>query len=480
MSKLTSKQKSTIRRILSYSFMVICVVLLSSVLLLLLLGYRFNKDAGKIEQGGLVQFISQPSDAEVTVGKAKLANHTRSKITLNPGDYKVTMTLKGYKPWQKNITVKAGTVLWLNSAHFVPENPITTSVENFDQLGSMSVRQGGDYIALLAKVSVPEVTFVKTNDDSSKVSTESLPEAVFASGTSHEFSLGQWSNDDDYVLVKHVYDSNVEWIALNREDPEKSLQLPLATSPIEQILFDSRASHKLLIRYADGSVVGFDIGSGEKTAFSLQNIQTMSQWGSTLFYTARTDDKKITTGYLTLGSNQPRVVGTYDGDVRFGGGQYFGNNYLVTSISKQTTIQQISQLSSSDSTTPLQFKTVKSITTPEPVLTISFKNNGRFVVLAQAHSTTVYDLELENQSYIPTIGQNNLASNSLPWLDDYHFWSNSDGKLRQYEFDGTNQTDIVSIAPGFGAVYSPNQKYLFSVAKTESGYDLQRTKMIIN
>ena len=76
--------------------MTTAVVGLSIILLFLMLGYRFNKDQGTITQGGLVQFITTPPGARVTVGSAQLANITPSKITLTPGTYGVSMERNGY------------------------------------------------------------------------------------------------------------------------------------------------------------------------------------------------------------------------------------------------------------------------------------------------------------------------------------------------------------------------------------------------
>ena len=56
-----SKRKLLIRRIVSYGFMTVAVVVLVTVLVFVMLGYRYNGNDGKIEQGGLVQFDTQPN-----------------------------------------------------------------------------------------------------------------------------------------------------------------------------------------------------------------------------------------------------------------------------------------------------------------------------------------------------------------------------------------------------------------------------------
>ncbi len=105
MYRAPSKRRQLITRIIVYSLMTLGVVLLVTLLVFIMLGYRFNRDTSSIQQGGLVQFASRPIDASVTIGKAKLGDLTPSKITVNPGNYDVKMSKTGYRDWMKNVDV---------------------------------------------------------------------------------------------------------------------------------------------------------------------------------------------------------------------------------------------------------------------------------------------------------------------------------------------------------------------------------------
>ncbi len=479
-----SKRQQTLKRAVTYTFMVMVVLLLSAALVLLLLGYRFNSQSGTLVQGGLVQFISQPSGARVTVGSAQLANTTRSKITLNPGPYEVSMALDGYQTWKKHVTVKAGAVLWLNSARFVPSDPQTKSVKSMSALSSMSVRPGGQYVALLENASQAEVDVAKITGDTPEIIKLTLPSSLYTAATSaHSFSLGEWSSDDQYVLVKHAYDDHVEWIALDRTDVTKSRLIPGTKDayPV-QVIYSPRNSDHVLVRSSNGAVNDMNLSDGSSVTLPLAGVQTMDAWGSNLFYTAlASDGKTINTGYLTLGSSGARVVQSYDVSlpVHFSGGQYFGSYYFATSVGKQTTVSSLTNLPDSGSADPLQLESLHVIASPTDVVDVDFKSGGRFVTVTTGVSQIVYDIELDLESSVPIVGLTQPLAAPLDWLDEYHFWSDSNGSMRQYEFDGTNQTDIVKVAPGFKAVYSPDDKYLYTIGKTDDGYQLQQTKMII-
>jgi hypothetical protein len=60
-------------------------------------------------------------------------------------------------------------------------------------------------------------------------------------------------------------------------------------------------------------------------------------------------------------------------------------------------------------------------------------------------------------------------------------WSDRDGTVRLYEFDGANQQDIMQVQPGFEAALSPNSKYLYGITKASDGsYHLTRVKLILS
>jgi hypothetical protein len=99
MYRAPSKRQQRLKLIGIYSLMTLGVGILVTFLVFIMLGYRFNRDTSSIQQGGLVQFASRPTDAQVTIGSAKLGARTPSKITTNPGNYTVKMNRSGYKGW---------------------------------------------------------------------------------------------------------------------------------------------------------------------------------------------------------------------------------------------------------------------------------------------------------------------------------------------------------------------------------------------
>ena len=481
MQSPSSKRRQFIKRVVAYFLMTISVIVLSTVLVLLMLGYRFNRYSGTFQQGGLVQFISQPSGASVTVGDIQLQNKTRSKITLNPGDYLVKMQRPGYQTWQKNVTVKAGTVLWLNSAHLVPNDPQTDQVLELPTLASTSSRSGNDEFALLQSASKPAITLARIDGDSVKTRTITLESGSYHAAKTHRFTLADWL-DDHHLLVKHAYAKSQEWIVVDTDHPSKSRQIAATDDSYPlKVIADPRSSGRVLVLWNDGTVTVDDLSSEKETTLPLSGIAEMSTDDDVLLYATEPAKGRVSTGYLTLGKAAPRTIASYPSKepVHIAGGEYFDVHHLATTVGKTVTIVKTDDLPSSDSQDPLRTETVKTLSLSDEATRVDFKAQGRFIVVQQPLSQTTYDLELDVQSDVPIVGAKRAQSSALVWLDNFHFWSDTDGFMRQYEFDGTNQTDIVTVAPGFSAVYSPNQKYLYTIGKTAAGYQLQRTRMIL-
>lgn len=484
MNQATRKRRQAVKRAIVYTVMTMAVLIGTALLVLFTLGYRFNRDNGTFSQGGLVQFISKPSGASVTVGRAQLANKTRSKITLNPGSYLVKMNLNGYHEWRKNIDVKAGNVLWLNSALLVPTNPETTEVADIDVLSSSAFRSDGKYIALLPNAKQPAIRLLTTDDG--KVSddeTLTLPSSLYASGKSHRFELGKWDSDSQWLMMRHAAGKTVEWIAVDTREVARSFVIkPQGKAMPSDVLFDPRGNDRLIVRYDDGSVRFVNVISGEvsdsviaKTA----DIALGANW--TIVYTTLPADDTRSVGYLTLGARKPREIAAYPAGEPLSAaiGDYYGVTYLAVTHGKKATISKIRSWPASDSSQPLASQLVHTLALAENGIFTSFRGSGRFPAFQQAGTQTVYDLELAREYAVPIVGTKRMTA-KLTWTDTFHFWNDATGYFRQYEFDGTNQVAIVEVAEGFDAAYDGSQRYLYTVGgSARDGYRLQSTRMTV-
>ena len=89
-----------------------------------------------------------------------------------------------------------------------------------------------------------------------------------------------------------------------------------------------------------------------------------------------------------------------------------------------------------------------------------------------------YDLEYQSVAKFNI----NVAADDFnyDWLNSTHIWSSSEGKISIREFDGQNSHEIATASGNYGAIFTSNKKYIYTVANVEDGsLSLQRSLMIL-
>lgn len=485
-----SKRKQLIQRLTIYSIMSLAVLTLVSVLVFFMLGYQFNRTDGSIEQGGLVQFNTQPSGAEVVIDGKSLGTRTASRKTMTTGQHFISMQREGYKAWQKSIDVVPGSVLWLTYARLVPNELNPEHVANFKTVSSTAASSDRQSMAIKQDAATPEIHLADLSRDDVEVEKITLPANSYtppATGGSQTFVLDTWNSSNRYLLVKHTYDkTNVEWIVVDTQDVSQTKNVTtLLGVQASQIEF-SNDDARILYALVDNNVRKIDLGAVTLSGPLVSNVAEFSLYDrATIVYVTRVDEKTgtRTVGYHDEGAAKSRTIRSY-GDkgqapLHIAIGKYFSDHYVAISYDEAVEIMK-GTLPRSDATDPAALKSVASMTIPGGVRHLSIVNNGRFVVAQTANAYTIHDLELHKTTTTQLKGASTTAK-KLTWLDGYTVWSDRGSVLRTYEFDGANQHDIMPVSKGFSATYSPTSKYLYAIAQSEDKtYHLTRVRMILS
>ena len=110
MYKKSSKKNKRIRLIAVYTVMSLSVILLATLMMMFLLGYRLDRDNGRIEQGGLLQFSSTPNGAAIEIDSNVLSSSSPTKATVLPGNHMIAMWKDKYETWSKTVSINSGTL----------------------------------------------------------------------------------------------------------------------------------------------------------------------------------------------------------------------------------------------------------------------------------------------------------------------------------------------------------------------------------
>jgi hypothetical protein len=487
MYQRSSRKRQIIARTLIYAFMTLSVLGIVSVLMLVILGYSFNRQDGRIEQGGLLQFASIPSGATVTLDDTQLGTLTPSKASVDAKDHNVQMNLTGYRTWQKAINVHAGGIGWLSYARLVPTTIKPESLRTFSKLAGSLASYDRKWIMIQDDAASPALTLANIESETTRYSTVTIPSTILTPAAQPEapqvFTLDSWSNDDGYMLVKRTYDTDkTEWLSVDRAHPDKTVNLTtMFAVNASNVIFGSNNGRDLYIQ-TDDIVRKINLDAQTLSRPLASNVDTFSIFdNTTVVYvtkpdTAHNNDRHV--GYVTDSMSAAETIWSYPeatASLHVAFGEYYGKQYVA--VTHDTTLDLFSG-TLPRGTTKANLRPEMSSTLTAPATYLSISRNGRFAVAQLPDGYTTYDIELQKTDST-VFKQPAVIQRKLPWLDDYIILSDRGNMLRFYEFDGSNQQDIMPVIEGQAASLSNDNKYLYGFVQTKDGISLDRAKLII-
>jgi hypothetical protein len=458
----------------TYGLMTAAVIAISTICLLLVLGYRFDFAGRTVEQGGLLQFRSVPEGAKIILDGQELSFVTPGKRNVDVGTHEVHMRRDGYREWSKTVSVKAGELRWLNYARLIPTNLTTSTVHELPALADEKPSPDRKWIALLPAADKPELTLVDIRPDKPVLSSLVLPSTSFSTveGQPHQFSIVEWDFGSRFMLLKHVTGDITEFIRIDRTNPAATQNL---TSLLGVALSDvhfSGTSGNVFYGLEGTNVRKLDSAAGTISQPIIKDVTRFMLYKTDTI--AFTTHKQHTIGAGVYVDQKAYIVRSYDDTVPVLAEvtSYFSKNYLAVSRGTQVElIKEPERTKGSSASTP-------KVSLPAGVQWLRFNASGRFVAAGNGTQYALFDIETNERFTVNLPGTAADLAKPLQWLDDYSLVSSADKDLRITEFDGGNQQVIIDAEPGYAATLNDDGKLLYSIARTQSGsFILQATKL---
>ncbi|MEI7918141.1 MAG: PEGA domain-containing protein [Candidatus Saccharibacteria bacterium] len=485
MRKLTTKRKALVKLITVYAFMTLAVVTIVAIISLFVLGFRFNADDGRIEQYAFLQFATSPKNATVTVDGEVVSSKTPNKSTVREGRHNVVMSLDGYQTWSKTVDIKAGTITWLNYVILVPDTNVAESVINYESIYSTLTAPKSRNMLIQLKSDMPTYNLVDISSDAIKTTKIIIPADAYSQsgvvGVVHTFNSYKWDDGGRYVLINHIYGDKNEWLVLDTQDVAVTKNITrLLNVSISSISFSGTSGNDF---YAlNGSDIRkLDLAAGTLSKALVSNVDSFEVYNSNI----------IT--YTGTGANGNRVAGLYrEGDINLhilktalskdsalhiATANYYNENYIAISDGKKVYITSGNYPNTvAENTTSM--KAYATFDSAVNIQNLSFNPTGEYVLVQSGSYFVSFDLENKHFTSSNIDGTGDVST--LKWLDNSNLWSDRGGNLVVRDFDGINGHVINSVVSGQDVTLTANKKYLYSIGKTKTGYQLQRVLMITN
>ena len=488
MHRHRSKRYQAIRLILTYTLIPVIVVSISTVLVLYMLGWRYNLAENTAAQGGLLQLNSRPGGAIVKLNGTELNGRTATRQDVSAGTHTVSMEREGYLPWQKTVMIEPGKILWLNYARLIPDQIDVESVRQFSQLdGALAANYGQSRMLLQPSKSEASFLLVKASNNQPVIDEVVVPEDQLAPDLkpdqTQSFELKSWDSRARYVLATRTYGETTDWLVIDTVEPDRSQNLnQIIETPIDKAEFVSNNSRMLYVR-SQGDLVRVDLTRQTVSKPLVSMVESFRQGPDNIVafvgqQTKLSEERSV--GYYTPGALKPKYLDVVANDskdiLQVEIVEHSNRQYLVTRVNDRLSISR-TILPPSDSASDIKLSEQQQFSLPKEAGELTVSRDNRFVLIQKDASFVTYDFELKHFTTVSQVG--NEAPRAVRWLDNHILWSDRGGVLHTYEFDGENGHSIMNVAVGYDVTLSPDGRYLYAIEKSDDGLSLSRARLIL-
>jgi len=205
-------------RRITYTLFFTIFFIVSPLLILYSLGYRYNFSTNNIEKNGAFYIKSYPKNANIYIDDEKNRKKTPNQIVnISPNDYKLRIEKEDYIPWEKNLEIKKG------ETTFVENIILFLQDQKKEILGSGSdsilINKDNDKYAYLNN----NILWITNIEEEKNYNIYEF---------NKDYKLIDWSSDDKKILIRNNQDYYI--FDIN----QKNLEL-LNIINIDKVLFDN-------------------------------------------------------------------------------------------------------------------------------------------------------------------------------------------------------------------------------------------------
>jgi len=489
MDYLDPRKQFQHRIILLVGYVCVAVAIVIATLILLYQAYGFGLGKnGTVIQNGLVFLSSQPNPAKIYLDNKLYSTQTNARLVLPAGNYNVRLSRTGYRDWRRTIDLLGGSVEHFDYPVLFPINLTTTQIHDYASVPGLAT-QSPDRRWLLVQQPGSMTAFDLydlKNDTKTVMTTISLPTAIVSKATNSEsWQVVAWADDNQHVLLQHIYDGKSEFILLDTQNPDQSLNLntTLATSATNITLDNIKYNQYYLYDALSDSLEMASLKSPTATPYLDHVLAYQSYGNNSMLYVTDSDAPagktllKLAVGSQTYILHSFPVASNYVLDLT----QYAGTLYVAAGASSENKVyiyrDPIAQLQAqpSHAVTPVQ---VLHVTDPDY---LSFSDNAQFIVTEHGMEFGTYDIE-NKLGYKYTINTPlDPPEAHATWMDGDRLTLVSGGKLVVFDYDDANQQTLMPGSAAYLPFFSTDYKYVYAIApdsKTPGQFAVTQTSLL--
>jgi PEGA domain len=463
------KQRAHVVRLL-IGYVLVGITIVLATIVLLYLAYGFALDKGKIIQNGLVFVSSHPGGSSIVINGKSTAK-TNTRLTLPAGTYTMQILRKGYRTWQRAITVEGDSVERFDYPFLIPNpnNLVTTTTQTFTSKPLQASQSPSRRWLLLETSGAGKFELYDLGNPKKAAITVNLPNSVLTTASTtaaQSLKVIDWSDDNRHVLLKHTYDKTYEYIVLDTQDPSKSLNLNKTLDiapPVQVTLLNKQYDHYFVYNPSTKALSTANLSDTTLVPLLQDVLDYKSYGGNVVLYAS---DQNAPAGRVAIMLYQNdhsyhirNVVksSTYLLNLT----QYSGSWYIAAGVPSENKIyvykNPLNVLADTNPITVLVPATVLKVQKPTYV---SFSASAQFIMAENANSFAVYDVQYdENYAYKVNAPMDKPQLHAT-WMDGDRLTYISKGKLIIFDYDKANAQTLMSADPAYLPFFDPSYKFV--------------------
>lgn len=449
------KKLKNLKVIISEAIMVLAVIITVTILAFIVSGYWINSDF-EVERQGMLQISSVPTGANVNIDgeESSWLQRTNTSKVLPAGEHTITLTKDGYDSWSKTINIKEGLLYRLHYPRLFLADRTPEEILSLSGITNATISSDREAMVLInnttkwsyLKLNAEEPTS-KSLDIANYFSSVSLAENASTGLFTGEILDADWDYDDAHVLFKVKSNDVIEWVLIDVNHPDKSINLTkefsFDFSKVEMI--DNSANTLLAIQ--NGNLHKIDMSSRQISASLVKNVSYFDHFNNEVVFTAKSAEAdNYYIGFFKIG-DQPTELTTLEQPAKVVISKFYDEKYI--------TILQDTKLTVYKKDNFTEFANYDLTFAPAE---IKVGHDGEFIIMNTGATIATLDMEAG------LVREWTLDSEHYGWLDNDMIYTVSNGELIAYDFDGFNRRALAkNVSAHFPAGITDN-KWLYYVS----------------
>lgn len=462
------------------------IAILIATVILVYQAYGFGIDRnGAVIQNGIVFVSSNPNPAQIYLDGKLLNPKTNTRLTLPSAIYDMRLSRSGYYDWNRTITVAGGSVSHFDYPLFVPKTVTTTPVASLASLPTVA-SQSPDHrwLILHQSAAVDSFNVYDLKNPKKAAIPISLPAETATRGTTEAWRAVEWASDNQHLLLAHTHDASVEYIVLDRQNPDQSVNVTklLGETTSTVSLRDKKYDRYYLYDAAAQSLQTASLNDPTPVTFLTDILAFKTYLNDTVLYVTSAGSPagkvqlQMRVGDTTTNLRSFPTSATYIVDLA----TYEGIPYVIASAADEGKVyiykDPLTQLSAKQTPVIVPLQVLK-VDHPEYV---SFSNTAQYVLAEHGDQVAVYDL-LNKNGYNYKLSAKaalDAGQEHVNWIDGDHLTYVSKGTLNVLDYDQANQHAFVAQSANVGSFFTPDYKAVMTLVPVTNGAVLSSTTLL--